>query len=68
LNEKLFSKGNGETIDIAEEMAARDGLRRMYGTTEDTQILPFGDKARKYSETINSLFESLQKSKIIQTQ
>lgn len=66
LNEKIFSKGNGETIDIAEEMAARDGLRILFGTTEDVPVLPFGDKARKYSEAINSLIDSLQKSNMVQ--
>ena len=64
LDDKLFSKGSGETIDIAEEIAARDALRRIFGTTEDVQILPFGDKARKYCEAINSLYETLQKTNI----
>lgn len=30
VDKQFFSKGSGETIDIAEEMAARDGLRRIY--------------------------------------
>jgi hypothetical protein len=65
LNEDFFSKGSGESIDIAEEIAARDALRRIYGTTEDAASLPFGDKARKYCEIINSLYKTLQKTNII---
>lgn len=61
-NKEMFSKGGGETIEIAEEMAARDGLRRLYGTTEEAAVLPFGDKARKFSETINSLINTTQKT------
>jgi hypothetical protein len=38
-------------------MAARDGLRRIYGTTEDSAPLPFGDRARKFGPIINTLFE-----------
>jgi hypothetical protein len=61
IEEKFFSKGSGETVDIAEEMAARDGLRRIYGTTEEATQLPFGDRARKFSQVINSTYETLLK-------
>jgi large subunit ribosomal protein L44 len=61
-DKEMLSKGGGETIEIAEEMAARDGLRRLYGTGEETATLPFGDKARKYSQTINSLITTIQKT------
>lgn len=56
LDEEFLSKGSGETIDIAEEMATRDALRRMYGTGEETAPPPFGDRARKYSSFINSIY------------
>ncbi len=61
IDEQFYSKGSGETVDIAEEMAARDGLRRLFGTTEEAAQLPFGDKARKYSLVINSAYENLIK-------
>jgi large subunit ribosomal protein L44 len=59
VDQKFFSKGSGETIDIAEEMAARDGLRRLFGTTEDAVQLPLGDKARKYDLMIAAIYENL---------
>lgn len=37
----MFSEiGFGETVDIAHEMAARDGLRRLFDTS-DNILLPF---------------------------
>ena len=62
LNQKFLSKGGGETIDIAEEMAARDALRRMFGTTEDAAPIPYGEKARQFSEKINSVYNVLSKN------
>ena len=32
----------GETVTIAEEMAARDALRRLFKITERRDALPFG--------------------------
>lgn len=61
VDKKFLSKGSGETIDIAEEMAARDALRRMYGTGEDSAPIPYGDKARKFSTIINSIYQGLSK-------
>ncbi len=55
----FFSKGCGETVDIAEEMAARDGLRRIFGTYDERAPLPLGDKARKYSKDIHQLYLNL---------
>jgi large subunit ribosomal protein L44 len=63
IDQKFFAKGSGETLDIAEEMAARDGLRRLFGTTEEAAPLPFGQKARQFSQIINAVYEKLQKSK-----
>jgi hypothetical protein len=57
INEKFFSKGSGETVDIAEEMAARDGLRRLFQTTEHSAPLPFGQRAREFSKIVNQVFE-----------
>lgn len=61
VDKKFLSKGSGETMDIAEEMAARDALRRIYGTGEEVAPLPYGDKARKFSTIINSIFQDLSK-------
>ncbi len=38
--------GPGETLSIAEEMAARDSLRNFWGTADDRQPLAFGEKGR----------------------
>ena len=57
----MISKGSGENLDIAEEMAARDALRRLYGTEEDKAPLPYGDRARKFSQNILPLYDSLMK-------
>lgn len=61
VDEKFLSKGSGETLEIAEEMAARDALRRLFGTGEEAAPLPFGEKARKFSQIINSIYENYQK-------
>ena len=43
----LFSSlaAPGETVEIAEEMAARDALRRIFRTDEARPMLPMGDQA-----------------------
>ena len=35
----------GETVEIAEEMAARDALRRIFRTDDARPMLPMGDQA-----------------------
>ena len=67
MDEQFLSKGGGESLDIAEEMAARDALRRMYGTTEEAAPVPYGPQARKFSEKINSLYETLRKKELVDT-
>lgn len=59
VDEQFISKGSGETIEIAEEMAARDALRRIYGTGEEGAPLPYGDKARRYSSFIAKIYTNL---------
>lgn len=59
--EVLMGKGGGETLDIAEEMAARDALRRLFGTDESVAPVPYGDRARKLSNAINAHYEQLVK-------
>ncbi|VVC35835.1 Ribonuclease III domain [Cinara cedri] len=39
-NKQMIGLGFGETVDIAHEMAARDGLRQLFGLS-DTILLPF---------------------------
>ena len=41
----IFS-GYGETVNIAEEMAARDALRPLFGTTLNKSPLPFNKTPR----------------------
>ena len=43
-------------------MAARDYLKRIYGTSEETAPLPYGEKARKYSSFINSIYTKLNQN------
>ncbi len=57
LNEKMLGKSGGESLEIAEEMAARDCLKRLYGTDEGGAPLPLGDRARKFSGLINEIFQ-----------
>lgn len=61
IDEKMISKGSGENLDIAEEMAARDALRRIFKTNEEAAPLPYGEKARKLSQNINIIYENLVK-------
>jgi hypothetical protein len=46
-------------------MASRDALRRIYGTTEETAPIPYGEKARKFSEAINSINNTLRKKELV---
>lgn len=57
LEEKFFAKGGGESVEIAEEMAARDALKRLFGTTEDAAPLPFGNRARRSIKQVNEIFQ-----------
>jgi hypothetical protein len=68
VDKQFLSKGSGEKCDIAEEMAARDALCRIYGTGEDKGPLPFGDKARQFSDIINQIYNTLKKDENEQQQ
>ncbi|XP_013790877.2 39S ribosomal protein L44, mitochondrial-like [Limulus polyphemus] len=46
-NRKFLGKAPGETLAIAEEMAARDALSRIFGLTENHKPLPFGKQGRQ---------------------
>jgi len=46
-------------------MASRDALRRIYGTTEEAAPIPYGEKARKFSEAINSIYNTLRKKELV---
>jgi large subunit ribosomal protein L44 len=46
-DKKFLGSGPGETLDTAEEMAARDALKRMFRTTDKQTPLPFGSEGRK---------------------
>jgi hypothetical protein len=59
VDEQFLSKGSGETIEIAEEIAIRDFLKRIFGTGEDRAPLPYGERARKYNSLINDIYARL---------
>jgi len=42
VDRELLGESPGESLDIAEEMAARDALRNMFGTGEASPPLPWG--------------------------
>ncbi|XP_064474762.1 large ribosomal subunit protein mL44-like [Ornithodoros turicata] len=46
-NKKLIGASVGETLEIAQEMASRDALRRMYGLVGNMQNFPFGKMGRQ---------------------
>ena len=41
-DKEIIGESSGETLDIAEEMAARDALRNIFKTHEARAPLPFG--------------------------
>jgi len=44
-NKEIIGESSGETLEIAEEMAARDALRNIFDTNEARTPLPFGQPA-----------------------
>eukprot|EP00090_Calanus_glacialis_P004429 TRINITY_DN13304_c0_g1_i1.p1 TRINITY_DN13304_c0_g1~~TRINITY_DN13304_c0_g1_i1.p1 ORF type:complete len:341 (-),score=124.87 TRINITY_DN13304_c0_g1_i1:38-1060(-) len=44
-NKEIVGQSSGETMEIAEEMAARDALRNIFNTAEASTPLPFGHPA-----------------------
>jgi len=54
-DKQLIGQSYGETLDIAEEMAARDSLRNIFGTSEFSSPLPHGrhvDDVTRESENV----------------
>ena len=56
----------GETATIAEEMAARDALQRVWGTTLHMKPLPRGANGRTLDIDFNRVNHSLQDYKMKQ--
>lgn len=50
LNKKLIGRGPGETVEAAQEMAARDAIRRLFATRENMAPMPFGKKIAEFKE------------------
>ncbi len=50
----------GETATIAEEMAARDALSRVWGTTLGAAPLPFGEKGHRLQVDLTHVNPSLE--------
>ncbi|XP_076362788.1 mitochondrial ribosomal protein L44 [Tachypleus tridentatus] len=46
-NKNFLGKAPGETLTVAEEMAARDALSRIFGLTENHKPLPFGKQGHQ---------------------
>ncbi|KAI1291810.1 39S ribosomal protein L44, mitochondrial [Halotydeus destructor] len=56
VNKELIGSGAGETLEIAEEMAAYNALERLFGIRPNDFVLKFGPKVHslKYSEAENA--------------
>ena len=48
-NKQIIGQSYGETLEIAEEMAARDALRNIFQTAEYSSPKPFGQDVTKES-------------------
>jgi len=46
-NKKLIASGAGESLEIAQEMAARNGLKSFFHTDDSMRALPFGRQLQK---------------------
>lgn len=55
---ELIGQSPGETVDIAEEMAARDALRNIFKTNEQMSPLPLGKHADVESQPGPNMFVS----------
>ncbi|ELU08296.1 hypothetical protein CAPTEDRAFT_211143 [Capitella teleta] len=58
-NKKLIGKGFGESVPIAEEMAARDALRNVFGLKLNRPALPFGKEGRNLNLDLTKLNASM---------
>merc|ERR1719483_932162 len=56
-NKEIIGQCSGETVEIAEEMAARDALRNIFNTGEAAAPLPFGKPAAGSGEQNTNLAE-----------
>ncbi|CAH1712228.1 39S ribosomal protein L44, mitochondrial [Aphis gossypii] len=66
-NKQMIGLGFGETVDIAHEMAARDSLRKLFGTS-DNILLPFNLKLDQLCESnVKNLFVNEWSQKILPT-
>jgi hypothetical protein len=53
-----LNSGAGENIETAKEMAARDGLKRLFHTEDAMKALPFGRQLKPILEKITKLENS----------
>ena len=51
----LQKLGTGESLEIAQEMAARDGLKRLFHTKDSMKALPFGRQLKDVQPKIAQL-------------
>ena len=52
---EIATLGTGESIETAQEMAARDALKRFFSTEDSMRALPFGRQLKKIQEKITQL-------------
>nr|CAG4636529.1 EOG090X0DYO [Eubosmina coregoni]SVE70071.1 EOG090X0DYO [Eubosmina coregoni] len=54
-DKNFVAEGTGESIETAQEMAARDALKRFFSTEDSMRALPFGRQLKKIQEKITQL-------------
>ena len=64
-DKQLIGQSYGETLDIAEEMAARDALRNIFQTAEHSDPRPYGQELPETSAHVNIESYSVEPRNII---
>nr|CAG4643511.1 EOG090X0DYO [Ilyocryptus agilis] len=55
-SDKIFiAEGAGESLEIAQEIAARDALKRLFHTEDSMKALPFGRQLKAFKSKIEQL-------------
>jgi len=65
-DKEIIGESSGETLDIAEEMAARDALRNIFNTHEARAPLPFGQPASGIATNIPLAEVKVESQNIVQ--
>merc|ERR1712136_796 len=54
-NKTFVASGTGESVEIAQEMAARNGLKKLFHTDDSMRALPFGRQLKELQQKIKDL-------------